>query len=256
MPWEWAMGQFVTFTVVLARTGGLFLFGPVLASEHVPRQVRLALAAALALVVVPNVGAQPVELPETLIGYAAVLTAELGIGVALGYGMVLVFGGAQMAGQAVSQQLGVSMGGIINPDFDEGGTAAGELYFLLASLVFLLVGGHRALVEILLHTFRVIPPGQGAFEGPVIETLVALAGESFSAAVRLAAPVVVALVASEVAIGLLGRTVPQMNVLVVGFPIRNLLAVAVLLLSLGGASVLLRDEISAAAEALRSAWLP
>ena len=256
MPYAWAIGQWVTFTAVLARTGGLFLFGPMFASEQTPRRVKLALAVALALVVTPHVGLHPISPPETLVGYGVLIAAEVGIGAALGFGTLLVFVAAQMAGQAISQQMGVALGGIINPQFDEDTSAVGQLYFLLAWGVFLLAGGHRALVDILLQTFRAIPPGQGVLSRPVIETLVALSGESFSAAVRLAAPVLVALVASEMAVGLLGRTVPQLNTLVVGFPVRIVLGLSVLLFSLGGAAVLFGDELARATEAMRKALLP
>ncbi len=119
----------------------------------------------------------------------------------------------------------------------------GRMLFMIAMAVFVCIGGHRMVMAGLLDTFATIPPGSGAFPVSIAHTFTTLLQESFSLGIRAALPVVTALMLSLLVLGLIGRTLPQLNILVVGFGLNSMLTFAVLSLTIGGAAWAFQEQI-------------
>ena len=239
-----AIEQFLRFVLTTARVSGLFLMAPMLSDGGVPRRVKIGLAAIVGLIVFPVLPPASARFDVgglTLAGFVVVLVAELAVGLVIGLLTAIVMAGIEMAGLFVGQQTGVALANVINPLSGSSVSVMGRFYSYFALVVFLTIGGHRLLVAAILKSFLAVPIGGLRFTSGLAEGVAALSGQMFVIAVTISAPVVLALVLATLALGLVARTVPQLNILAIGFPLRIGLGWTVAMLSLAAVAVLSRD---------------
>jgi flagellar biosynthetic protein FliR len=141
--------------------------------------------------------------------------------------------GVQITGQLISQLSGMSLADVFNPGFDSEVPLVAHLMYLTTLAVFLLIDGHRYLMSGLLGTFQTITLGGGRLPATLSETVTTLLSESFTLGIRAAGPAMVALVLATVLLGLISRTIPQINVMVVGFGVNSLITLGMIAISLG-----------------------
>ena len=170
--------------------------------------------------------------PQTVLAYAWLALLEFALGIALGLGVLTIVAGLQMAGSLIDQQIGMSMGSIFNPDFQTDSSLSGEMLYQLGLVVFLIVGGHHLVIAALIDTFQTMPVGYAWVSSGGIEFLSDLVQQSLLLAVQISAPMMGLMALVGLAMGFLGHTIPQLNVLVVGFPVRTLLGLLLLGLAL------------------------
>jgi len=187
-----------------------------------------------------NLPVESFRLPQysarSVIDYAAVAVNELSLGLVLGLGVLIVITGVQLAGELLDQQTGIALGDVFNPGFEMSGSASGQMMFMMATLVLLLVDGHVLMLLSLMETFQLLPLGDAHLSQVTIEKVVLLLQPSLILALQVAAPMLATMSLVALAMGFLGHTVPQINVLVVGFPIRALINIAILALTFSGMS--------------------
>jgi flagellar biosynthetic protein FliR len=224
----------LVFTLVLARTGALIATAPIFGSLALPGRVRALLAVTMSLLVTPVHLAAYVPPVEHLVEYGRVLVNEVLVGLLLGLAMNILFAGIQVAGQIASQMSGMSLADVFNPGFEEDVSIFSQLSYFLTLAVFVAVGGHRIVTEALLESFASAPPGQAALGETVVDVLANILTQSFELGVRAAAPLLVALLLANLVLGLISRTLPQINVIAVGFSVNSLLALGMLFVSIGG----------------------
>ena len=255
--------KFILFTLVLARVGGLTMTAPIYGTKEVPLQVRVVLAAALALLITPSQWHAAVVCPDNVVYYLVLLGGEALIGASLGLGILILMHGMTLAGQLIGQASGLMLAEVFDPALDQNVPLFSRLLFLLTVTVFVCLGGHRLVMAGLLDTFHTIPPGSGGFPDSLADGFVTLVSQSFSLGVRAAAPAVTALLLATLILGLVGRTLPQVNILSVGFGVNAMLAFAALGLTLGAAVWAFQGQIQPAMETIldalhtpiRSEWL-
>ncbi len=251
MSWLFAYGTnaFLVFTLVLTRLSGLMMTAPVYGSMEVPVRVRALLVMALALLVTPSQMTARAE-AETLVDYGVLLSGELAIGLVLGLGVQILFVAPQVAGQLVSQMSGISLADVFNPSLDSEVPVFSQLLYLFSLAIYLIIGGHRLLMAGLLETFEVIPPGQTAFLATFSDSFMTLVTQSLELGLRAAAPTVMALLLATVIMGLISRTVPQLNVMSLGFGVSAVTTLVVLSFSLGGIAWVLEGAVEPFIETL------
>jgi len=245
----------VTFTFVLARVGGLVLTAPLFSSGALPWKLRLLLTIALALVITPIELSAPAPSPNLPV-YAARLAGEVLIGSLLGVGVMVLIAGAQLTGQIISQMSGLSVADAFNPVFDEEAPVLANLLQITALAVFVTIGGHRLLVGALLDTYTTIPLGRAELPSSIGKLIPALLTESFSLAVRGAAPAIVALLLATISLGLISRTLPQMNIMAIGFGLNVLVTLGILALSISSIAWLFQEQLEPAVVTIVAALRP
>jgi flagellar biosynthetic protein FliR len=176
----------------------------------------------------------------------------LAIGLFIGLGVGLFFAGIQMGAQLVGQQSGIRLGNVFNPVAASSGSILGRLYFLVALMIFLMVGGHRALVRALLDSFSAIPPLSFHVTENLLEILIEMCVLSFSMAIRVAGPMILALMLAFMTLGFISRTVPQLNILTVGFPIKLGIAFIVMAVTIMALEPLLLDGLTLCLDGIRA----
>jgi flagellar biosynthetic protein FliR len=233
----------VTFLLVLTRISGVFLFAPILSSNTLPRMFKFIVTFAMAILATSVV--RPVDMEaRTAIDVVIFLAAELLIGRVLGLMMDMSFQALQLAGQNAGNQLGLSLANVVNPQFDEQISTTSVVYVTVASLIFFIVGADREIFAALLETFQVIPLGRAVLDDSLLPMVMDAFREGMIFALRVSAPVTVSLLMAEIAMGFVGRTVPQLNVQSVGFSVRILLGITVTMVSLTSAGLLFHDELN------------
>ncbi len=234
MPFE-LLAQYLklpVFALVAARVGGLLMFQPLLGALSIPMHLRLMLVLALAALVTPVV-ALPADAPATLLELVGALGVELLLGVLIGLASALLFVGVQLGGLLIAQETGIAFAQIIDPTYEEQETIVGVFYLQFAAVVYLIVGGHLALVSACLDTFDSIPllayvPGTALGSDLLCRALLL----SAEVALRVAAPTLLVLFLVNVALAFVSRTMPQLNILAIGFPLKGLLALLLMAVSL------------------------
>jgi flagellar biosynthetic protein FliR len=230
------VGRFMVFTLVLARTSTLLMTAPIFSSQGLPRHVRAIIAVAVALLVTPIYLGTTLPPVTQIVDYGRLLANEALTGLLLGLSVHIMFSGIQVAGQIVSQMSGLSIADVFNPAFEEDVSVFSNLFYFLTMAVFVSIGGHRLVMEALLDTFAAAPPGHAALGSNFVEVLTNVATQSFALGISAAAPLLTALLLANLVLGLISRTLPQINVIAVGFGINALLALGVLFLSIGAAA--------------------
>jgi flagellar biosynthetic protein FliR len=137
---------------------------------------------------------------------------------------------------------------VFNPGFDASIPLLSQLLYLIAVAIYVAIGGHRLLMAALLDTFVAMPAGQAALSTSVVEPLVTLLEQSFSLGIRVAAPAMVALLLATLVLGLISRTLPQLNLMAMGFGLNSMIGLGMLSVSLGGMAWVFQDEVTPALE--------
>ena len=240
------------FVLVLFRVMGVMLVTPLFSSMSIPFQFKIALGVTISVVlfpmVLPTISAD-LSLAEAVVG----VFGELAVGMVIGMGVQLVFVGAKVGGLLVSQQAGIALGQVFNPEVGGEETIMEQIFFILTAVIFFGVRGHHAVLQAMLDSFSAVPPLSFRLEHRFLELLVDLMQVALILALKVAGPALIALFLSSVAIGFLSRTVPQINVLMVGFSIKVVIAMLVVAASLGVAQRVVLDVFWEAIDGIRFA---
>jgi flagellar biosynthetic protein FliR len=213
------------------RVAAMVTSSPVFGVRAVPVRARLAVALALTITLVPLLPPAPALDPLTP-GAVLVTVQQILIGLALGVLLRMVFAALELAGEAISQLMGLGFASLVDPQNGVQVPVLSQYYLLLATLVFFALGGHLLWIQVLAESFRVLPVAPQGLAPGGAWALAGFAGQMFAWAVQLALPVVAALLVVNLAFGVLMRAAPQLNVFSVGFPVSLLLGFVLILVSL------------------------
>jgi flagellar biosynthetic protein FliR len=220
--------QLLIWFVAMIRPGAALLAAPVFGSTAVPLQVRIILSlavgipsAAVASVVLPAVGIFSV--PGLLL-----IMGEVVLGLSLGFAIQIGFAAALIAGEAIGNTMGLGFASMQDPMSGHSSTAIGQMLNMLATALFLSTGGHLALIDIIITSFRTMPPGTSWLTVEVLRGLVDFGGLMFAAGMTVALPVAFALIIVQIVMGTITRSAPALNLFAVGIPATVLAGVVLL----------------------------
>lgn len=241
------------YVLVLSRITGLMLTAPIFGSMVVPRRFRVGLAVMLAALVFPLLhGRTPSEITLSMAIVGGL--GELMIGAIIGLSLSILLMAAEVAGLIVGRQAGLALANVFDPTRNERVSIMGQVYSISLTVIFLLAGGHRATMAALLDTFEVIPLLSFRFNETFVLLLVEALAATFVLGIRLAGPVLIALFMVGTALAFLSRTMPQLNILTIGFTLRLLVALAVGALALSACKDLMLDAVWDGVDLVRAAF--
>ena len=214
-----------------ARIGACLMVAPMFGARFVPARTRVVLAAAITALVIPLLPA-PAIAPFSAQGFV-VVAQQLLIGVAMGFALQVIFDSLGLAGQLLANSMGLSFAFNVDPLRGNSTAALGQLYIILATLTFLALGGHLALLEVLVNGFTTLPIGTTGLGHEGLWMMVLWGGQLFAGAVMIALPGVTALLIVNLAFGVVSRAAPTLNLFAVGFPISLVVGLLVVLAGIG-----------------------
>jgi flagellar biosynthetic protein FliR len=217
------------------RMLALMTTAPLFSHESVPIPVRIWLALLLTILVAPGLPAAAVVAPLSIPGVLLIFQ-QLLVGVALGFAMQLAFAAVELAGDMVGLQMGLSFAVFIDPQNSDQTPIVGSFLSMILMLVFVTINGHLMMISALANSFKAVPvavsASVGGAHGENWLRLAEAGGQIFSSGLQIAFPVIGALMLANLALGVLTRTAPQLNLFAVGFPITVTLGLLMLLLGM------------------------
>lgn len=213
------------FALLLVRPGMIVAVAPGIGGAHIPAPVKLGLTVMLAFSLMPAVAVPELTGDLTL---TAVIARELAIGLALAFVLRVLVGAAQFAGHLSGIQIGFSYGATIDPQSGVRNTMLATLYGSLATLAILGVNGHHQILRALAASYAGAPIGAGAVAATLPGAVREMLGLLFEVGVRLAAPIVIVLLVVELVVGLISRSSPSLNFMVIGYPTRLIVGLTLL----------------------------
>ncbi len=214
----------------LARILGVFMTAPFFSDQAIPMQVKLLLGTFIALAIAPTLG----PLPDVTVGSwagLAILMREVAIGSALGLILQILFGAVSLAGELAGTGMGLGFSTLYDPTSASSTTSLTAVLTTLAALVFFAIDGHLALIGTLAQTFQTLPIAAGGLKLAGIHQLAAYGGVLCMHGLVLGLPITMTLIIVNIALGMLSRAAPQLNIFSIGFPVT--LGAGLLMLTLG-----------------------
>ncbi|MFQ5559386.1 MAG: flagellar biosynthetic protein FliR [Nitrospinota bacterium] len=212
--------QFQQFVTVFFRTLGILGAAPFFGSRNVPVRAKAGLGVLVAVIIYPLVDFSGVVFPEKpgLLGF--LIAGEVLIGMVIGYATRLFFTAIQVAGHLIGFQVGFAIVNVIDPQTSSQVSVISQFENIITTLFFLSTGAYFLFIQGMAESFAVIPPFGISFSREIVELVVSLFSDIFIIAIKISAPVLAASLFTTVALGLVARTVPQINIFIVGMPIQ------------------------------------
>ena len=207
------------------------------------------------MIVSPLMWHTPLDDPGNVLNLLVLLGYEFAVGLSLGLAVMIYFAALELAGQVMGQMSGMSLADVVSPTFDTTVPVFSEFLNLLMLSIFVVTGGHQYLLDALLQVFQQMPPGKAHIPASLVEALTDITTFSFTMGLRMAAPIMVALLLSLVIMGLISRTLPQLNILAVGFSINSTVMLGALLLSLGVLARVFQEQSFATIDMIRPVFM-
>ncbi|SES79311.1 flagellar biosynthetic protein FliR [Anaerobranca gottschalkii] len=221
--------HFYTFILLTVRFTGLYLGSPIFGGRNIPNQVKIALALICSLIITPlhsvGITIEQIDLSIILLGIK-----ELVVGLVIGYIAMLTFTAIQFAGQFIDVQMGFGIVNVVDPQFGNPIPIIGNFKYIIAILLFLTVNGHHLLIDALFKSIELVPIGTITFGDNVIIYIFGLFVRLFLISLQVGLPIIGTLFIVDVGLGIVARTVPQMNVFVVGIPLKILVGFTIIIM--------------------------
>ena len=224
-------GQIATFLLVLTRTSGIFFVSPFFGSLNLPVHIRAATAFTMTVLLFPVLlDEMVVETPATVVMFAALVVQELFIGWLIGFIGYVVLSAINMAGKIMDMQVGFTIAQVMDPTSNEQSPLIGSFLYNLTIIYFLAVNGHHMIVAALMESFRAVPFNSIVWHEAMADFIVNITNGVFLVGMKIAMPVTFSILMTNVGMGILARTMPQMNIFVIGVPMHLMIGTAMLAL--------------------------
>lgn len=220
------------FFIILSRISGFFITVPIFSSRNIPAVLKSLIISLVSLVLFIVLMPKFSYISTTLGTLVLQIVIQFFLGVTMGYVVNIVFAAIQLAGQAIDMQMGFGIVNVVDPQSGMQMPLIGIFKYLLALLVFLFINGHHYLLDSLHKSFILIPLGSSVSFVTAVPLLLKSFAGMFVIALQIAVPVVGAVFISDWVLGFMARTVPQLNIFMVGLPIKIIIGFAFLSLGL------------------------
>lgn len=229
---NFAAAKLQLFLLIMLRASGLFLIAPILGHRVFPVPAKVGLVILFALILLAASPNMTVPQSDSLGDLVVLAAKELFVGFAIGFLFALLLMGVQTAGDIVSYQIGFALANVMDPDQGHEVTTLGQFWLLTATLIFLCINGHHIIISAFNDSYQLIPAGHVVMNGSVGEMIITYSAYVFVIALKLSAPVVITLLLVDVAMGIVSRMMPTMNVFIIGFGVKVAVGLVIVALSL------------------------
>lgn len=220
------------FLLVFVRMISFYIAVPLFGIKNIPNTIKIAMALFTAVIMISISPMEAGVSSAQIIPYATLVAKEFFVGWMIGFGANLAFSIISLAGQLMDYQMGFTMVNVFDPLSQVQLTITGNLYYYLLLLMMLATNTHYFLIKALTESFNWIPIGQGTFHIGLYSEIIRFFSDYFVIALQIAAPMIGCMLILNVVLGILARATPQMNMFVIGLPLKLILGLVVLLITL------------------------
>ncbi len=211
--------EVIFFMLVLSRVAGIFAALPVFGGRRMPLRIKAITVFMITLVCFPALSVALPQVPSDAFSLALLVFSEVMVGLTLALITQIIFAAVEFSGQIIGMQMGLTISSILDPSQGTQTQIMSVVQTLFATLMFLSLNIHHLFIRAIMDSFRVIPLGGWHISGELINFLVMSTADIFVIGIRLAAPVMVALLLTTVALGIMARAFPQMNIFMISMPL-------------------------------------
>jgi flagellar biosynthetic protein FliR len=212
--------QFRTYMLVLLRISILLFMFPVFSSKVFPNNLKMGFAMVVALLFYSVVEVDLTRFPMSVLATGLLILAEAMIGLTIGLCLRLFFGSVQLAGQIIGFQMGFAMINVVDPQTGANVSIMDQIGYWVAVVTFLLLNGHHIMFLAVIDSFKLVPIGFFMMQEVMMAKFIDLSAQLFLMAIKIGAPVIASLAFVSVGFGLVSKFAPQMNVMIVAFPLK------------------------------------
>lgn len=216
---QWPFFPVHSWIFILMRVAPILFMMPLFGSKNIPNRLKAAMILVVSFILLPIVRVEPSSFPSEIFGFLFFLFSEFMIGFLLGLSIRLIFAGIQLAGEFIGFQMGFGMANVMDPQSGTDNPLIAQFHYLFGLLIFLSIDGHHWFLKALVRSFDLLSPGEISFQKGLFPFFMELCGKMFLTAIKVVAPVMVILILVQMAMGLVAKTVPQVNVLLSSFPL-------------------------------------
>jgi flagellar biosynthetic protein FliR len=220
------------FFVVFARLSGIFIITPIFGRRNIPSYYKIGFTFFITLISVNTLKLGNIEKFNNLFEFTFVTATEFLIGILIGFIAYLGFASIYLAGQLIDMQIGFGIVNVIDPMSNIQIPITSNFYMIVNTLIFLMINGHHMLIIAIIDSFKYIPIGELNFTDKLLKDFVMIFGNIFSMGFRIAAPVTAAIMLTDVALGIMSKTMPQLNIFIVGMPIKILIGITIITITM------------------------
>ena len=222
-------GQLAAFLLVLSRTSGIFLISPFFGNMIVSFQFKAAAAIVIAILLFPVITQETVVIvPENMFVFALTVMKELFIGWTIGFIGFVTMAAINMAGKVMDLQIGFAVAQTMDPSIGQQSPLMGAFMYNLSIIYFLVVNGHHMILTALMESFRAVPFDSMVWNQSMADFMINVTAGVFLTGMKIAMPVTFAILITNVGMGILARTMPQMNIFVIGIPMHLMIGMFML----------------------------
>lgn len=248
--------MFQTWLLILMRVAPIIFMMPVFHSRNIPARVKAGLTLIISLALLPTVKIETGLFPSEPLSFGFFAFSEVMIGFLLGFSVRLIFAGLQMAGEIAAFQMGFGMARVMDPQSGSESTVVTEFYYLIGLLLFLAVDGHHWFFKALSQSFHLLAPGEFQPREGLVQHFFHLSGRMFVLAIKIAAPILAIMILVQIALGIIARMIPQVNLLMSSFPLTIGLGLIFLGLSMDVIWPILKNLMDESGRGLTTTLLP
>jgi len=223
--------KIVVFFLTVIRISGIIFTAPVFGSEIISARIKLFLSILLGILIFPFVTVVDLSKANNLL-IILIIIKELLIGIATGLIARFIFVGVQFGGQIIGTQMGFGIVNVLDPQNNSSISLVAQFQNIIMILFFLSIGGHLYIIQAILKSFEMIPLGVFVFNKESYIFIVTIFSKIFLTALKITAPIFVTLLVTQIVLGIMGRLVPQLNILIIGFPIQIAAGLIVIITSM------------------------
>ncbi len=214
------IGNTVILFLIFSRLSGIFLLTPVFGNKIIPTQLKIGFAFFLTFITFPLVTENYTLLIDNNFIFFYYLISEFIIGIIFGFISQLILSSIYLAGQIVDYNIGFSIVNVMSPEDESEIPITANLYYTIAIFIFLVTNSHHQLIKAILHSFNLMPLGFSSGKLISIDIIIDILSTSFILGFKMALPIIITIFITNVLLGILSRAMPQMNVFVVGMPLK------------------------------------
>lgn len=224
------LSKWEIFLLIFIRISGIFIFSPFFSSKNVPNIVKIGFTFMFSIIVINVLDINSLNLKEA--NYVVLVIKELSIGLIIGFISYVFFSTFYVLGQIIDMETGFAMVNVFDPQFNTQIPVMGNFYYIMSFLIFLTINGHHLLIKALMDSYKLAPIGKFTIDKNIAFFMADIVSKSFSIGFRLSIPVITTILLIDILMGVLSRTMPQMNVFVVGMPLKIVVGLVVVMVTL------------------------
>lgn len=221
--------KYELFLLVLTRVSGIFIISPFFSAQNIPNILKIGFSFILSILI-----SLTLDINITLEGttFVATIAKELMVGLIIGFISYMFFTVFYIMGQLIDMKIGFGMVNVMDPQHKVQVPLMGNFYYILAFLILFSINGHHMIINAIVDSYEFIPIGKFTFDEEIAFFLINILSKTFATGFKLAAPIIAIILLIDLVLGILARTIPQMNVFVVSMPLKILVGFLIISISI------------------------